>query len=212
MDESKEVIQSALRRVAELCTVAAITAPKSGGQLFLKGSKSFLEVRLVDDSETLHRISGWIRERGHKLNNPIWERDADTVDRTDQILFIGLSSWYPPVYDCGACGYPTCADFMNAVPGHQSSSGSEDWEFAGPICQIRCVDLGVAVGSAAKVASMHSVDTRCQTRTAAAARHLGVITADLAVGLAMSVSHKNIFFDRPLSPRLQPDQDEGSER
>ena len=28
--------------MAELCTVAAITAPKSGGPLFLKGAKPFL--------------------------------------------------------------------------------------------------------------------------------------------------------------------------
>jgi uncharacterized ferredoxin-like protein len=43
---------------------------------------------------------------------------------------------------------------------------------------------------------MHNVDARCQTRIAAAARHLGIIQADLAVALSMSVSHKNIFFDR----------------
>jgi len=42
------------------------------------------------------------------------------------------------------------------------------------------------------------VDTRCQTRIAAAARHLGVIASDIAVGLSMSVSHKNIFFDRTM--------------
>ncbi len=39
---------------------------------------------------------------------------------------------------------------------------------------------------------------RCQTRIAAAARHLGVIEADLAVALSMSVSHKNIFFDKKM--------------
>ena len=43
---------------------------------------------------------------------------------------------------------------------------------------------------------MNQVDCRCQTRIAAAARHLGVIEADLAVALAMSVTHKNIFFDK----------------
>lgn len=66
------------------------------------------------------------------------------------------------------------------------------------ICQLRCVDLGIAVGSAAKTASLNNVDARCQTRIAAAARHLGVIQADLAVALSMSVSHKNIFFDKKL--------------
>ena len=198
MTEPNVLIRDGLRHVAELCAIAATTAPKSGGQLFLKGTKPILEVRLIDDRGTLDRISGWLRERGVRLGNPIWVRDADTAARTDQILFIGLANWYPPVYDCGACGFATCAEFMNAMPAERKKAGAEDWEFAGPICQIRCVDLGVAVGSAAKEASAHGVDTRCQTRTAAAARHLGIIHADLAVGLAMSVSHKNVFFDRTM--------------
>lgn len=196
MDDPNSLTRSGLRHVAELCAIAATTAPKSGGQLFLKGSKPFLEVRLVDDRENLGRISDWMRERGTRRKDPIWLRDAETATKTDQILFIGLANWYPPVYDCGACGFSTCAEFMNAAPPHRKSEGAAEWEFAGPICQIRCIDLGVAVGSAAKEASSHGVDARCQTRTAAAARHLGIISADLAVGLAMSVSHKNVFFDR----------------
>jgi uncharacterized ferredoxin-like protein len=98
--------------------------------------------------------------------------------------------------NCGACGYATCAQFLKAVSVQHRQEETDAWEFPGPICQIRCIDLGIAVGSAAKVASMHNVDTRCQTRIAAAARRLGLIQADLAVALSMSVSHKNIFFDR----------------
>src|SRR5205809_1081054 len=81
---------------------------------------------------------------------------------------------------------------------HDRTEESRDWEFLGPTCQIRCIDLGIAVGSAAKLASMNNVDTRCQTRVAAAARHPGIIHSDLAVALSMSVSHKNIFFDKKI--------------
>src|SRR5258708_30323782 len=112
MSGSEDLVRAALRNVAELCTVAAIPDPKSGGQLSVKGSKSFLEIRLVDDRETLHRLAEWMLDRGGRLKDPIWSRDADTARKTDQILFIGLANWYPPVYDCGACGYPTCAEFM----------------------------------------------------------------------------------------------------
>ena len=52
----------------------------------------------------------------------------------------------------------------------------------------------IAIGSAAKIASLHNIDPRCQTRLAAAARDLKIIEADLAVALSMSVTHKNIFF------------------
>ena len=186
-----------LRHVAQLCAVAAMTAPKSGGQLFLKGSKPFIETVVIDDQQTLSRLAGWLREQGNKLKDAIWFRDAEAAEKLDLVLFIGLAKWYPPVYDCGACGYATCAEFLGARAKYQVD-GSEDWEFAGPVCQLRAIDLGIAVGSAAKTASLNNVDARCQTRLAAAARHLGIIQADLAVALSMSISHKNIFFDRKM--------------
>jgi len=193
--DQHEIFMQALRNVANLCAVAAITAPKSGGQLFLKGAKPFIETVTVEDREILRRLADWLRARGQKMQAPIWARDADTAEKLDLVLFIGLAKWYPPVYDCGACGFATCAEFLRARE-HNKPVDTADWEFPGPICQIRAIDLGVAVGSAAKIASMNNVDARCQTRIAAAARHLGIIQADLAVALSMSVSHKNIFFDR----------------
>ncbi len=194
--EQREIFQEALRQVAQLCAVAAMTAPKSGGALFLKGSKPFIETVIVEDKDDLHRLAEWMRDRGRRLKHALWMRDAETAEKVDLILFVGLAKWYPPVYDCGACGYATCAEFLDARKKYRVE-GFEDWEFPGPICQLRCVDLGIAVGSAAKTASLHNVDARCQTRVAAAARHLGLIQADLAVALSMSVTHKNIFFDRP---------------
>src|SRR5512142_1972760 len=188
--DQREVFQHALHQVAELCAVAAMTAPKSGGQLFLKGSKPFMETVIVEDRAVLQQLAEWMRARGNRIKAPLWVRDADTAEKLDLVLFIGLSSWYPPQYDCGACGYATCAEFLQAKPGY-ADAGSAAWQFNGPICQLRAFDLGIAVGSAAKTASLNNVDTRCQTRIAAAARHLGVIKADLAVALSMSVSHKN---------------------
>ena len=195
--DQHEIFQRAIHQVAELCAVAAMTAPKSGGQLFLKGSKPFMETVIVDDKAVLHRLAEWMRARGNRLKAPLWIRDADDAEKLDVVLFIGLSKWYPPLYDCGACGYATCAEFLRAAPGYQKSAGAEDWDFAGPICQLRAIDLGVAVGSAAKTAALHNIDARCQTRIASAARHNGVIQADMAVALSMSVTHKNIFFDSP---------------
>ena len=207
--DQREIFMEALRHVAQLCAVAAMTAPKSGGQLFLKGAKPFIETVIVEDRDTLKRLADWLRARGNKLRDPIWFRDADTAEKLDLILFIGLAKWYPPLYDCGACGYATCAEFLRAAP-HHHSEGSDEWEFPGPICQLRCIDLGIAVGSAAKVASFNNVDARCQTRIAAAARHMGVIEADLAVALSMSVSHKNIFFDKKM-PDMRFDESPASD-
>lgn len=195
--DQQTILRDAVRAVAKLCAVAAVTAPKSGGQLFIKGAKPFIETVIVEEKETLKRLADWLRAQGEKHREAIWFRDADTAEKLDLVLFIGLAEWYPPQYDCGACGYATCAEFLNARPSHKTASSSE-WQFDGPVCQLRAIDLGIAVGSAAKTAGMNNVDTRCQTRIAAAARQLKIIRADLAVALSMSATHKSIFFDKKM--------------
>jgi Uncharacterized protein containing a ferredoxin domain (DUF2148) len=66
------------------------------------------------------------------------------------------------------------------------------------VCNLRDVDLGIAVGSAARTAAIHSIDCRCQTRVATAARKLGLIQADHAVALSLSMTDKAVAFDRPM--------------
>ena len=160
-----------VRQVAKLMAAAAITAPKSGGQLFLQGKHLFIETVIVDDHDTLQQLAGWLRARGKERREAIWFRDADVAEAIDAVLFVGLADWYPPNYDCGACGYATCAEFLHATKTLRDDSA--ELEFAGPTCNLRDIDLGIAVGSAAKTAAIHSIDCRCQTRIAVAARKLG---------------------------------------
>ena len=114
--DQHEMFTEVVANVAKMCAVSAMTAPKSGGQLFLKGSKPFIETTIVQDKETLHRLAEWLRARGTKLKNPIFFRDADTTEKVDLILFIGLEKWYPPMYDCGACGTAPATNFCVRVP------------------------------------------------------------------------------------------------
>jgi uncharacterized ferredoxin-like protein len=166
---------AAVLQVAGLMAAAAVTAPKSGGQLFLAGKPGFLETVVVDDVETRHRLAAWLRARGAERREAIWFRDADVAEAVEAIVFIGLApGWYPPNYDCGACGYATCAEFLHATKTLRAES--EELEFTGPTCNLRDIDLGIAVGSAAKTAAIHSIDCRCQTRVATAAANLASST------------------------------------
>ncbi len=181
-------------QVAKLMAAAAITAPKSGGQLFLAGKPNFIETVIIDDADTRHRLAEWMRARGAERRETIWFRDAEVIEAIDAVLYVGIVDWYPPNYDCGACGYATCAEFLHATKPLRDDSA--ELEFAGPTCNLRDIDLGIAVGSAAKTAAIHSIDCRCQTRSAVAARKLGIIQADIAVALSLSMTAKAIGFDR----------------
>jgi uncharacterized ferredoxin-like protein len=182
-------------QVAKLMAAAAITAPKSGGQLFLAGKANFLETVIITEPDTRTELAQWMRARGKERREQIWFRDAEVAEAVDAILFVGLApNWYPPNYDCGACGYATCAEFLHLTRNLRDES--TELEFTGPTCNLRDIDLGIAVGSAAKTAALHSIDCRCQTRAAVAARKLGIITAEIAVALSLSMTHKAIGFDR----------------
>src|SRR2546430_17714569 len=61
--DQHEMFTEVVANVAKMCAVSAMTAPKSGGQLFLKGSKPFIETTIVRDKETLHRLAEWLRAR-----------------------------------------------------------------------------------------------------------------------------------------------------
>src|SRR5262249_26551172 len=96
-----------VRQVAKLMAAAAVTAPKSGGQLFLQGKHLFIETVIVDDHDTLIRLAAWMRARGKERRETIWFRDADVAEAIDAALFVGLADWYPPNYHCAPCAYPT---------------------------------------------------------------------------------------------------------
>ena len=186
-----------VRQVAQLMAAAAITAPKSGGQLFLAGKPNFMETVITDALATRRQLAAWMRARGKERRERIWFRDADAAEAVDAILFVGLlPGWYPPNYDCGACGYATCAEFLHHT--NTLRRQSDELEFTGPVCNLRDIDLGIAVGSAARTAALHCIDCRCQTRVATAARKTGLIQADHAVALSLSMTHKAVGFDRPM--------------
>ena len=60
----------------------------------------------------------------------------------------------------------------------------------------RLVDLGIAIGSAVKTASILNIDNRVFATAGRAAMDLKLIDANNAYGIPLSVKGSNIFFDR----------------
>ena len=76
--------------------------------------------------------------------------------------------------------------------GVEFGTPPDDWiNFRGKL-----IDLGIALGSAVKVASELNVDNRIMRSIGIAAMKLELLKADEIQGIPLSIRGKNIFFDR----------------
>ena len=172
-------MEDALELVAQLMEISARTAPKAVG-------KDFVETKVVAGDD-LKSLAEQMELYGQETGKKNYDRDARGVAAAGALLLVGLKDAAPCGLNCGACGYSACADLPDL---------SEGREFAGPICAWRLVDLGIALGSAAKTASIHNVDNRIMYRIGVVARKMGLVDADVACGVPLSASGKNPYFDR----------------
>ncbi|MEM0215951.1 MAG: DUF2148 domain-containing protein [Candidatus Bathyarchaeia archaeon] len=70
---------------------------------------------------------------------------------------------------------------------------------------LRLIDLGIAIGSAVKMASLLNVDNRVMYTVGRAAQDLKMIEGDVVFGIPISIRGSNIFFDRydPIKAKWQ---------
>lgn len=168
-----------LRVVAELMAVAARTAPKTKGE-------DCLVMRIVEGEE-LQTLAQKMAEFGVRAGKKNFDRDGRNVANSDSLLLIGIKNATTAGLNCGACGVEICELLpVNSVEG----------EFRGPNCAYRLLDMGIALGSAAKMAGMLNADSRIMYRAGAVARKMGLIDADFVMGIPISATGKSIYFDR----------------
>jgi uncharacterized ferredoxin-like protein len=163
--------------VAELMAISAHTAPKGHGDDFLTVSV----VQGEDLARLIEAMKAWKREWAE-----VFVRNAVSMEQSDVVVLIGVKTATPAQLNCQACGYPTCGE----MPGRTSGT------FAGPTCAIRLLDMGIAIGSAVKTASMLNVDTRIMYTVGAVARAIGLSDDDIVMGIPLAATGKNVFFDR----------------
>lgn len=170
--------------VAKLMSVAARTAPKS------KGSDTIV-VRIASNDE-LNALAESMVEFGDKHNYGFFIRDAGNIRESDCCVIIGEKGDSSLGLNCGGCGYATCREMREA-----QNMMSSDSAFFGPNCVLRQADLGIAVGSAIKTASLHNVDNRVMFSAGVGALKLGWLgDCNVAYCIPLSASGKSIFFDR----------------
>ncbi|OOZ40014.1 hypothetical protein BOW53_09255 [Solemya pervernicosa gill symbiont] len=178
-------MEQTIETVINLMAASAIAAPKAGG-------KDCLNIVAITGGDDLKRIADEMRQYAHNSSKEnYWHRDATNTEGAQGLLLIGLNGAVTAGYDCGGCGYRTCVEF-------EKERELKDFEmgYSGPHCIMRMMDIGVALSSAAKAASMLNIDNRVQQRVGAAVRALGYIECEVAMGIPISISGKSIFYDR----------------
>lgn len=173
-------IHDAVITVGGLMELSARTAPKGLGQ-------DFIETMLLSDEQRV-KLGQDMLEIARERSSPGFQRDGQNVLDSDAVVLIGLLPHKAAGLNCQACGFATCEEF---------NSRSTHGEFEGPNCSIRLLDLGIALGSAAKTASDMNVDNRIMYRIGVSAKRLGYSQARIVHGIPLSAKGKNIFFDRP---------------
>lgn len=174
-------IEEAIVDVGRKMALAARTAPKGVGQ-------DYLEIRLVT-GEDVDRLGRAMIAKGEAEDKAHFVRDGKSVLRCHAVLLVGLLDHPAIGLDCNACGHGTCADFEVAMVD------APEGDFT-PACVFRSQDLGIAVGSAVKTASMFNVDNRIMYRGAVVAIELGLIGPGLCLAIPLAAIGKSPFFDR----------------
>jgi uncharacterized ferredoxin-like protein len=172
--KKEEMEERGISQVLSLMYSAARTAPKARGMDNLVIT-AFSGLEKEDLAEKMEEIAS----RGYQSR--IFSRDAQNVRQAQAVLVIGTKLKVQGL-DCGFCGFKGCAECCEA----------------GARCAYDLIDLGIALGSAVSVAANHRVDNRIMYTvgyTAIKYKLLGE-KVKVALGIPLSVSGKNIFFDR----------------
>ena len=150
------------------------TAPKAKGV-------DIIEAAIVTDEEIKHLAEDMVRlsdECGMKF----LLRDAQNILTSSAIVLIGTRI-LPLGLNCGYCGYETCS----AMQAHKGNIS----------CALNQVDLGIAIGSACKMASEMGIDTRVMFSAGKSAKRLNYLPECHSIyALPLSCTSKSPFFDR----------------
>jgi uncharacterized ferredoxin-like protein len=174
MKTSVELEKTAALQVAALMVAAARTAPKTRGI-------DNIRTIAIDDEAAKRTVIAKMREIATKENRPSLVRDAGNIENSPALVVIGVESNTAGL-NCGFCGQPTC----------------EALESTGGTCTFNSIDLGIATASAAEVAGRFHIDNRIMYSIGRACLDLKMFGPKVkqALGIPLSVTGKNPFFDR----------------
>jgi len=129
-----------------------------------------ISVAVLTSRDELEVLANKMEELANEYGQFL-KRDAKNVRESDAVILIGAK-----VIDIGLKSPPEYKVDINTVAA--------------------LLNLGIALGSAVKIASILNVDNRIMYSVGIAAQKLKLLDADYIIGIPVSVRGKNIYFDR----------------
>ena len=185
--KSEKLEKDALEMGASMMALSARTAPKA------RGIDSVKTMVLTEKGLEPLAVAMEKKAKDKSIELPTFKRDADNVRNSAAVLLIGVSRDPKRIelpLNCGACGYRNCKALLAA-------GKREGEDFTGPVCIFQAIDLGIALGSAVKLAGELNIDNRMMYTIGAAAKKLNLLDSDIIIGIPLSATGKNPYFDRP---------------
>ncbi|MEW6526465.1 MAG: DUF2148 domain-containing protein [Spirochaetota bacterium] len=182
--DMNELIQNGLNRAVELMALAAYNSFRFGKRNTIK-----MVSLSIDD---LKDIAEFCYSLGDM--SPLAARDGrflmELVKEPCAVLLIGDKRKSDFNYNCGACGYRTCAELNKAEEVEALTA-------RGPSCQFKNININIAAGAAASMAWRLGLHCRVFSTIAFAAFALNKLEGiDIATSVAVSAAKADPFFDR----------------
>jgi len=182
--ELDDMLQNGLDRAVEMMALAAQTS-------FRFGKRNTMKLIKVTNEE-IEQLAEYCFSLGDMA--PLAARDgrfaADLVKEPAALLIIGDKRQSLFNYNCGACGYRTCAELNKAEMVESLTSN-------GPSCIFRNINIHIAADAAAAMAWRLGLHCRVFSTLGFAAKALEVIKdVDMVVSVAVSAAKVDPFFDR----------------
>ena len=185
----QQAAQDHLLEVTKACAVAASKAPQLTGRLELKMeilTNEDLEP-MIDVLETLGKTSAF------QLHDAMAFRTYAKAGTLPPVLLLGADLIEPVLWNCGACGFPTCGKFLKYT---QKNKGVGIGAY-GPSCLWKVIDFGVAADYACACAAMHRVEARLLFSLGAVSMFLNRLEGcSFVLGLPVGPIGVNRWFDR----------------
>ena len=184
-----EAAHDHLLDIAKACALAAAKAQTVTHRLGLRA-----EIITDEDIDPMLDVLGTLGETSaFQLHDAVAFKHLAEQGRMPPVLLLGADLTDPVLWDCGACGFPTCGEYIKYVRRNKGVGVGA----YGPTCVWKAIDFGIACDYACACAAQHHAEARILFSIGALSLLMGRLEGtSYVLGLPIGPVGQNLWFDR----------------